>query len=73
MDLNEVVGIDYYSLFSIVGIAFMLGFMLGKKVARMGFMFMLLIAVGAYFIYASQTGEEGPSGSFEIPQSNGGF
>ena len=45
--------------FATHAIAFVIGFFLGKKVARMGFIFMLILAVGVYFVYQSYTGDPG--------------
>lgn len=34
-------------------IVFIVGFFLGKKIAKMGFIFMMILAVGGYFAYQS--------------------
>lgn len=37
-------------------VVFLMGFFLGKKIAKMGFFFMLILAVGGYFIYQNYIG-----------------
>ena len=42
-------------------IAFVLGFLLGKKIAKMGFFFMVFLAVAIYFIYQTYAGGGAPA------------